>query len=178
MEHVEDDPEVRRGRPAEWVADASSRFGEVEVALRCAELLRGGDDAELLRYLAGPAIGLAATVDYWPRVWAARGLRYAWDERAVPAVLDALTDPAWRVREMAAKVALQYELGETAEALAELTTDPVPRVRAAAAAALAQVGEAEQADVLRVLLDDPESLVSRRAERSLRALSQRLDRDL
>jgi HEAT repeat protein len=161
------------------VAAAVRRFGNAEVALRCAALLRGGEDSELLPYLAGPAVGLTGgRVDYWPRVWGARGLRYAWDERAGPAVVDALTDRAWRVREMAAKVALQYELGEAAEALAALGADPVARVRAAAAAALAQVGEAEHADILRDLIEDSEPLVRRRAVRSLRILSRRLDREL
>jgi hypothetical protein len=166
-------------RPAEWVRDAAARFGVAEVALRCAALLRGGADPELLPYLAGPAVGLADTgVDYWPRVWAARGLRYAWDQRAAPAVLAALSDPAWRVREQAAKVAAQYELGETAEALAALAADPVPRVRAAIAAALALVGEAEHAAALRALLTDPDPLVRPRAARALRALAHRLDRTL
>ena len=167
------------GRPEEWVAEATALFGVVDVALRCAALLRGGDDPELLPYLAGRAVGLAnSSVDYWPRVWGARGLRYAWDERAAPAVVDALADPAWRVREMAAKVALQYELGESADALGALGADPVPRVRAAAAAALGQVGEIECARILHDLVDDSESIVSRSAERSLRLLAHRLDRDV
>lgn len=155
------------------------RFGPGEVALRCAALLRGGSDLELLPYLAGPAVGLASgRVDYWPRVWGARGLRYAWHERAAAAVVDALGDPVWRVREMAAKVVQQYELGEAADALGELSADPVPRVRAAVAAALGTVGEAEHAEVLHGLAADPEPRVRRRAERGLRNLSERLDRQL
>lgn len=165
------------GGPSDWVADAAKRFGASDVAQRCAALLRGGEDAELLPYLAGRAIGLAdGRADYWPRVWAARALRYAWDERAAPAVIDALADSAWRVREMAAKVVLQYELGEAADAVAALALDPVARVRAAAAAALGTIGESEHADALRELTRDPEDVVRRRAERALQSLSRRLDR--
>jgi hypothetical protein len=163
-------------RPAEGVRAAVVQFGLSDVALRCAALLRGGEDEELNPYLAGRAVGLAKSRDYWPRVWGARGLRYAWDKRAAPAVVDALSDVSWRVREMAAKVALQYELGEAADALASLCADSVPRVRAAAAAALGVVGESEHADALRVLANDSEPLVRRRAERSLRTLAKRLDR--
>lgn len=164
-------------RPVDWVTEAVERFGRAEVALRCAALLRGGDDPELLGFLAGRAIGLATTGDgSWPRVWAARGLRYAWDDGAAPAVLDALADPAWRVREMAAKVVLQYEIGEGADAVATLGADPVPRVRAAAAGALAMIGEAEHAAVLHSLMEDPEPSVRRKAETSLRTLSRRIDR--
>jgi hypothetical protein len=173
-------------RPADRVRAAVTRFGRREVALRCADLLLGGDDVELLPYLggaharallAGGAVDYGA-VDYWARVWGARGLRYAWDAAAAPAVVQALTDPAWRVREMAAKVALLREVGEAADALAALGGDPVPRVRAAAARALAAVGEAEHAPALHALVDDPEPEVRLRAGQALERLSERLDRDL
>jgi len=68
---------------------------------------------------------------YWPRVWAARGLLHAWDERAVQAIIYATTDDAWRVREMAAKVIARHRVGDALTAVAELENDPVPRVRAA-----------------------------------------------
>ena len=165
-------------RVAALVRAAVARFGQSDVAMRCAAVLRGGEDSELDSYLAGGAIRLAESRDYWRRVWAARGLRYAWDERAAPAVIDALSDDAWRVREWAAKLVLRYELGQAADEVAALGRDPVPRVRAAVAAALAKIGEAEHADVLHDLTDDPESFVRDRAERSLRALSERLDRAL
>lgn len=48
------------------------------------------------------------------------------------AVLAALGDDAWRVREMAAKVIAKRRLGEALPAVAALRADPVPRVRAAA----------------------------------------------
>lgn len=74
---------------------------------------------------------------YWLRVWAARALLYAWDEMARVAVLDALADEAWRVREMAAKVVARRLLGEALAAVAELRQDPVSRVRLAAERATA-----------------------------------------
>lgn len=114
---------------------------------------------------------------YWGRVWAARALLYAWHPMAVPAAVAALTDPHWRVREMAAKVCLRRELGEAADALAPLADDPVPRVRVVAARALAMVGEAEHAPALLALLDDPEPVVRHRAEQCLEVFSRRLDRD-
>jgi HEAT repeat protein len=83
-----------------------------------------------------------------------RGLCYAWHPAAAPAVVHALGDDAWRVRQRAANVCRVREIGESAEVLAGLLTDPVPRVRAAAARAVAVVGEAEHAPPLRRLLTD------------------------
>lgn len=181
---VRDDGAVERpGSPAGSVRAATGRWGEGEVVRRCASLLRGrGDDEELVGYLGGAharAIvrdGLAYR--YWPRVWAARGLLYAWDPVAAPAVVAALADDAWRVREMAAKVCRKREIGEAGDALSALGGDPTPRVRAAAARALGAVGEAEHAGVLRSLSVGDEPLVRVPAERALRLLCERLDRDL
>jgi HEAT repeat protein len=72
---------------------------------------------------------------YFLRVWAARALLYAWDDSAQGAVLDALADESWRVREMVAKVVARRKLGDALAAVAGLSSDPVPRVRAAAARA-------------------------------------------
>ncbi len=75
---------------------------------------------------------------YWLRVWALRGLLWAWDDRALPALLDALADEHWRPREMAAKVAARHLQGDALPALVELAArDPVRRVRAAASRAVA-----------------------------------------
>lgn len=74
---------------------------------------------------------------YWGRVWGARGLLYVWDDTAAPALLDAVTDSSWRVREMVAKVAAKRRLDDAASGVAQLTSDAVPRVRAAASRALA-----------------------------------------
>ena len=74
--------------------------------------------------------------DHWPRVWAARGLLYAWDRSAEHAVLAGLHDPAWRVREMCAKVARRRAIAAAEPVLDRLLDDRVARVRAAAEAAL------------------------------------------
>jgi hypothetical protein len=74
---------------------------------------------------------------YWFRVWAARGLRWAWDDIGTDAIRTALGDPAWRVREMAAKVVARNRLGDLLPALLVLRTDPTDRVRSAARRAVA-----------------------------------------
>jgi hypothetical protein len=74
--------------------------------------------------------------DYWPRVWGARGLRYVWLDYAELPLVAALRDPAWRVQEMAAKVAALRELGRAAEQLVPLIDSDVSRVRVAALRAL------------------------------------------
>lgn len=113
----------------------------------CIELLEGGQvDAALIHALGGPAARWAVTgeaggPDYWLRVWAARGLLWAWDDDALPAVLGALTDDAWRVREMAAKVVRRHQIGDALPIVAGLQSDPVERVRAAAARAVFRLVE-------------------------------------
>lgn len=174
-----------RIRPAEAVLLACGRWGEAEVALRCAALLRGEDpddtDMALLGYLAAAPSMTAPRHGTWPEwypVWAARALCYAWDPAAGPAAVSALSDPRWRVREMAARVCRVREVGDAADTLAGLLCDPVPRVRAAAARALATVGEAEHAPPLRRLVDDPEAVCRDRARQALNLLAERLDRPL
>ncbi len=112
---------------------------------------------------------------YWWRTWALRVLLYAWDDLAEPAVTAALTDDAWRVREMAAKVVASREVGMAAGAVAVAGSDPVPRVRAAALRAVAVVGEHEHVEVVRAALDDPDPAVTAQAELALEALGRRLD---
>lgn len=164
---------------------ACRRWGEDEVARRCATLLREDSpdeaDLQLLGYLAATPSLTAPRHGTWPSwypVWAARGLRYAWHPAAAPAAVRALGDDAWRVREMAAHVCRDREIGEAADPLVPLLADPVPRVRDAAARALAAVGEAEHARPLRRLLDDESPRCRARAAQALRDLARRLDRDL
>jgi hypothetical protein len=90
-------------------------------------LALGGPPAEYV--LGGQAGGREG---YWPRVWAARGLLHAWDDRASAAIIQATNDPAWRVREMAAKVIARHRIDDAFTAVALLRNDQVPRVRAAA----------------------------------------------
>jgi hypothetical protein len=115
---------------------------------------------------------------YWTRVWAARALLHSWSPSATGAVALALANPAWRVREMAAKVARRDGIGQPADALAALCGDPYARVRAAAVSSLGVVGEAEHVDAVRTALVDPEAAIAVAAERALAQLSQRLDRRL
>lgn len=183
------EPPAGLDRPAERVAELARRLGAHEVAGWCAGLLTGAvayDDPGLpaLAWLGGrqatDADWLAKDVnDYWPRVWAARGLLHCWPEPTEPAtvaaVVSALGDPAWRVRELAGKVAAAHEVGEAAEALADRVADPVPRVRGAALRGLAVVGESEHVDLVRDAGHDPERAVRVAAERALTRLEERLD---
>lgn len=114
-----------------------ARRGKREVVAGCVALLSEEpvDDAFVLAL--GGAHG-ALVLDsgpgaqYWLRVWAARGLLWAWDDAALAALLIALGDEHWRVREMAAKVVARNVVGEAFDAVAALTSDPVPRVVLAA----------------------------------------------
>jgi HEAT repeat protein len=170
--------------PPERIRHAAAVGDAAAVARRCGPVLLGEPvlDEEFYLYLGGRHAqmridGLApADKDYWFRVWAARSLLYVWDPSVASAVVAALTDEAWRVREMAAKVCLKRDLGEAGDSLALLLNDPVSRVRAAACRALGAVGEAEYATGLRALLDDPDRDVRTRAEQALHRMSVRLDR--
>ena len=53
-------------------------------------------------------------------------------DAATAAIIGALADDAWRVREMAAKVVARHRVGGALDAVAPLRDDPIPRVRAAA----------------------------------------------
>jgi hypothetical protein len=130
--------------PRESVRDECQHRGEEVVVAGCLDILSGRDvDESLLQVLGGPAAEQVldgregGTAGYWPRVWAARGLLYAWNETATPAIIGATSDEAWRVREMAAKVIAKHRIGEGLDAALMLRDDPVPRVRAAAERAIA-----------------------------------------
>jgi hypothetical protein len=126
--------------PRQSIELECGRRGTAEVVAGCVDLLgrRDADDVLILA-IGGP--GTRSVLDggqqYWLRVWAARALLYAWDDMARGAVLGALADEAWRVREMAAKVVARRLLGEALTAVAELRQDPVGRVRLAAERATA-----------------------------------------
>jgi HEAT repeat protein len=129
--------------PRQSIEAESVRRGRHAVIAGCCDLI-GGDDADgaLILALGGPPARRVLDGDgrgdqrYWLRVWAVRGLLWVWDDSALAAVHVALRDPAWRVREMAAKVVARHRLGDSLPIVAELRDDPVPRVRAAAARAL------------------------------------------
>jgi len=180
-----------RGNPGERVAKACERWGDDEVVRRCAALLRHepgnpvtGDLLDLAVVLGGLrdrgwlAGGKPPGHSYWARVWAARALRYVWNEGASSSVVHGLGDEHWRVREMSANVVRDYEVTDSADPLVPLLDDGVARVRKAAALALAVVAEGEHADVIRALVDDPEEAVAGAAADALAAMSRRLDRPI
>lgn len=128
--------------PRESVFAEVRRVGLGEFVARCTDILSGrGVDDRFYFVLAGPASrqvldGREGGCDgYWPRVWALRGLLYAYGDAAASYVIEATADQSWRVREMAAKVIGTHAIDDGLEALGRLVDDPVPRVRAAAARA-------------------------------------------
>ena len=125
--------------PRQRVLHECEQRGKPQFVAGCVALLGGGEaDDGLILVLGGEAAGyVLAGRDggphgYWPRVWAARGLLHAWDDRATAVIIQATADDAWRVREMAAKVVARHRIGDAFTAVAELRNDQVPRVRAAA----------------------------------------------
>lgn len=131
--------------PRESIEAECARRGHSAVVVGCIDLLRGGNaDPAFVLALGGPparwvVTGEPSGPEYWLRVWAARGLLWAWDDAAQPAIVDALNDDAWRVREMAAKVVARHQLGDALSVVADLRHDPVQRVRAAAHRAVVSV---------------------------------------
>ena len=129
-------------KPRERIDAECARRGKEAVVAGCIALLEGREtDGELIVALGGPpalwaAGGGVEGPRYWRRVWAARGLLWAWDDTALPAILTALADDAWRVREMAAKVVARHRLGDALPAVAALQHDPTARVRSAASRAV------------------------------------------
>jgi HEAT repeat protein len=139
----------RSATPRQRVEAECARRGAAALVSGCVDLVAGADaDPGLILALGGEHArrllddGPREDQRYWLRVWALRGLLWVCDARAVPAVRAGLGDPAWRVREMAAKVVARHRLGDLLSASAELRSDPVPRVRAAASRAVAALTRA------------------------------------
>jgi HEAT repeat protein len=133
----------RRGKlPRRSIEDECNRRGQAAVVAGCIDLLAGREaDNALIFALGGRPARWALEggdpgPDYWLRVWGARGLLWAWSDEALPSILNALRDDAWRVREMAVKVVTRHELDAALAALSELQQDPNARVRKAAERAL------------------------------------------
>lgn len=190
----DDGPDDPSAHPSVWVAQAERELGTSEVLAWCTDLLAGADPLTSSHPLAwiggtpgaalpGNLTGLrGAMFEHWSRVWAARAMRYCWAEGtpaadgAATALLGALTDPHWRVREMAAKVVGLREVGAGADRLAVLLDDGVPRVRAAAATSLGAVGEHEHMGRLAdVTCSDPDRAVRAAATRARTAIADRVD---
>src|SRR3954451_13506685 len=127
--------------PKQSVEQECERRGLPAVVKGCVALLnREPVDDELILALGGPPAewvhtGEPSGPDYWLRVWGARGLLYAWDDAARAAVLRALDDEAWRVRDMALKVVARRGIHEADDRGKRLRDDSSARVRASAARA-------------------------------------------
>ena len=136
--------------PRQSIEAECARRGKTALVRGCIALIRRQKtDVALVMALAGPAARVVLDYDrtdekrYWLRVWGARGLLWAWDDMAVDAIGEALDDPAWRVREMAAKVIAKHVVGEHFDAVAALREDPIPRVAAATTRAVTVLTERE-----------------------------------
>jgi hypothetical protein len=128
--------------PRQSIEAECARRGRHAVVTGCIELLAGRetevDDALVIALGGPPARRVLDGADqlYWLRVWGARGLLWAWEDVATAAVVDAMRDESWRVREMAAKVVARNLIGDALPVVAGLTNDPVARVRTAASRAV------------------------------------------
>jgi hypothetical protein len=119
--------------PRQRIAQLADRRGPLHVVDGCRALLRGEPpDAHLVRVLAGEAAAWGLDRPDWLRVWGCRGLLWCWDDSALPELLHALDDEAWRVRELACKVVARHRLDPALEAVLALQDDEVERVAAAA----------------------------------------------
>jgi HEAT repeat protein len=136
--------------PRESIEQECLNRGTSAVVAGCIELLEGRDvDAELVLALGGPPARWVLTGEpsgppYWLRVWALRGLLWAWGDAALPVVMAALDDEAWRVREMALRVVARHMLEDALATVAALQEDPVARVRAAASRAVIRLARRGQ----------------------------------
>jgi hypothetical protein len=133
--------------PRDSIERECERRGQDKVIAGCMALLQGRSvDAELIYALGGPPArwvftGTEPGPDYWLRVWAARGLLWAWDETALSCILTALEDEAWRVREMALKVVGRHRLADALTTVESMRDDPNSRVASAANRAMIQLTE-------------------------------------
>lgn len=130
--------------PRESIESACRERGTSAVAHCCIDLLAGKPaDSALLQTLGGPKASLDGPPEqrYWVRVWAARGLLWAWDTSATGTIVTALVDEHWRVREMAAKVIARHLVDEALDGLVSARDDPNPRVRRAVERALQHLTE-------------------------------------
>ena len=120
--------EVLDASPADRARAAADALGDAVLVAWCADLLGGrcawGEAGSAdLGWVGGRAARtwgapdrLVGERDYWARVWAARTLLYVWDDGATADVVAGLGDPAWRVREMCAKVAARWDVGAAGDA--------------------------------------------------------------
>jgi len=176
---VHDDPHaVNLELPiAARIAAASERHGEAVIVERAVSLIEGNNEGkEFLLIVGGEhAQGIldGAPVLYWPELWGTRALLHAWDDSAADAVRSALSNQAWRVREMATRVVATRRI-EAHHQLVALLTDETARVRASAARALGTVGSVDDIEAMSALVKDEDIEVRRSAQQSVEALRKRL----
>ncbi len=169
----------------ELVLELASHVGERGVVDLCVDLMTGAvreDHVAELPYLSGHAwepgdavLDGSSWKDYWVRTWGARGLLYAWDDSAAPAVVAGLADEDWRPAEMCLKVATKREVGGAGDGAAALSTHELPRVRTQAMRTLGVVGDTEHVVAVVARLDDGDEAVRRAALRAVDRLELRLD---
>ncbi|MDJ0350895.1 HEAT repeat domain-containing protein [Cryobacterium sp. PH29-G1] len=161
----------------ERIRAAVAHYGESVVVDNAVALLRAKNAGkDFLLYAGGRhALGIleGAPALYWPELWGARALLHVWGESAAPYIVVGLTNQAWRVREMCAKVVLLRGL-QVAPKLVRLTTDENPRVRSAALHALADQGTADNIATIEVRLRDSDKEVRRAAQQARDAIRGRL----
>jgi HEAT repeat protein len=175
---LETHPDIPLDLPtAERIQAAIAHYGEDVVSSNAITLLRAKNAGkDFLLYAGGRhALGIleGAPALYWPELWGARTLLYVWNDSAAPYVVVGLTNQAWRIREMCARVVQLREL-QVAPKLVRLTTDEVPRVRSAALTALAAQGTAEHLDTIAQRLRDPDKEVRRAARAAREVLTARV----
>jgi hypothetical protein len=159
------------------IAAASERHGEAVIVERAVSLIDGNNEGkEFLLIVGGEhAQGIldGAPVLFWPELWGTRALLHAWDDSATDAVRAALSNQAWRVREMATRVVATRRL-DAREQLVALVEDETPRVRAAAARALGTVGTADDIEAISALVKDEDIEVRRGAQQAMDAIRKRV----
>ena len=126
---------VKVDTPRSRIESLCRVHGAPEVADACIRLIAGHDLDPLMRAVFGDAhtdAWLGNEVNaHWLRVWGVRSLLWNWDERASSTLQSALSDEAWRVREMAAKVVSRHLVDPALPFVVDLRGNPVARVRQA-----------------------------------------------
>lgn len=123
--------------------------------------------------------GMEAIEPYMARVWAGQALLHAWHHKAEDAVVTALDDDDWQVREIAAQLVGHHELAHVSKLVELLTDDAYPHVRIAAARAIGATATPQHdvaIDRLQRLVMDPNSFLAAAAEDALGEIAQRHNR--